>query len=131
MDPTDRTFRLDVLFERMQATYMRYIALTLLLLVGCGGTDAVNYDVRIGALDPARCTGYMQLVDDTGYWRCEFIGGEAHLDLTTPGVVFLNLETTPGFFSQVRGVFEGDAISGQIQIDGDSVAFMAVPQAGQ
>lgn len=106
---------------------MRYI-LFAMFAIGCGDA-AVNYDVRIGALEPARCTGYMQLTGNDGYWRCLTIGGEAHLDLSTPGVVFLNLETTPGFFSQVRGEFvANDGISGQIQIDGDSVAFMATPQ---
>lgn len=107
---------------------MRCLALLALLLVGCGD-EVTNYDVRIGALDPARCTGYMQLTGDIGYWRCQAIGGEAHQDLTTPGIVFLNLETTPGFFSQVRAQFTGtNAIEGQILIDGESVAFLATPQ---
>jgi len=106
---------------------MRKLLLAV-FLIGCGGADPVNYDVRIGALDPAQCQGYMQLSGEVGYWRCEFIGGEAHLDVTTPGVVFLNLETTPGFFSQVRGTFEGDAINGQIFIDGGATAFFATRQ---
>lgn len=114
----------------LHADGMRY-AILALLLAGCAD-DAINYDVRIGALDPARCKGYMQLTGDTGTWRCEFIGGEVRRDDSRPDVVFLHLETTPGFFSEVRGAYGADdAISGQIAIDGESVAFMAVPQPGQ
>lgn len=108
---------------------MKKILLALgFALLGCdeGGT---NYDVRIGALDPPQCKGYMHLGDTSGYWRCEFIGGAADLDLTTPGTVFLNLETTPGMFNQVRGAFvDGGGISGQIFLDGDSVTFLATKQ---
>ncbi len=104
---------------------MRYLLLAL-FLVGCAD-DAVNYDVRIGALEPARCTGYMQLAGNTGNWRCEFIGGTVTRDETTD-VVFLHLETTPGFFSQVRGVYSDGSITGQILIDGTSEAFFATPQ---
>lgn len=101
--------------------------LLAMFLVGCGA-DYTNYDVRIGALDPPQCEGYMQLVDDTGYWRCEFIGGSVTVDRTTPDVVFMHLETTPGFFSQVRGAFYNDVYSGQMSLDGDHVSFIATPQ---
>lgn len=106
---------------------MKKLILLAAFLVGCGD-ESTNYDVRIGALDPARCEGYMQLTGDSGFWRCEFIGGEARVDRTTPGVLFLHLETTPGFFSQVRATFQNESIEGQILIDGESVAFIAVPQ---
>lgn len=106
---------------------MRYVCL-LLFLVGCG-SEATNYDVRIGALDPPQCKGYMQLDGDSGSWRCEFIGGKALLDTSTPGTVFLNLETTPGMLNQVRGSWiQGGGISGQIFLDGDAVTFLATPQ---
>jgi len=102
--------------------------LLLVGLVGCGETGA-NYDVRIGALNPAQCTGYMHLQDTEGYWRCELIGGAAHADYTTPGTIFLNLETTSGSFSQVRAPADNeDVISGQIFIDGDAIAFIATKQ---
>lgn len=100
----------------------------LLFLVGCG-SEATNYDVRIGALDPPQCHGYMQLDGSAGFWRCELIGGDAHMDTTTPGVIFLDLETTPGAFSRVRGEsVNGGGISGQIYIDGEAVTFLATPQ---
>lgn len=106
---------------------MRYLLLAL-FAIGCG-SEATNYDVRLGALDPPQCEGYLQLSGDSGTWRCEFIGGAAHLDLTTPGVVFLNLETTPGMLNQVRGEYvAGGGISGQMYLDGTAVTFLATPQ---
>jgi hypothetical protein len=107
---------------------MRYIVLAL-FLVGCGEAGGTNYDVRIGALNPAQCTGYMHLDDSAGYWRCEFIGGGATLNTATPGIAFLDLETTPGAFSRVRGDYSTAGITGQIFIDGDAVAFFATRQA--
>jgi hypothetical protein len=103
--------------------------LLLLPLIGCGD-DSKNYDVRIGSLEPARCTGYMQLTGDKGNWRCNFIGGEVTRQ-ETPATVFLYLETTPGFLNEVRAMYDGDTIAGQILIDGDYEAFFAVPQPGQ
>ena len=106
---------------------MRYIVLAL-FLVGCGDAAGTNYDVRIGALSPPQCAGYMHLDETTGYWRCEFIGGDVHLDSSTPGILFLDLETTPGSFSRVRAMRVGEDISGQILLDGDTVTFIATRQ---
>lgn len=107
---------------------MKRSILLLMFLAGCAEGGA-NYDVRIGSLDPAQCTGYMHLEGDSGDWRCELIGGEAHMDTSTPGVLFLNLETTPGMLNQVRAVRDGTTISGQIFLDGSATAFFATEQA--
>lgn len=102
----------------------------LFLAIGCG--QAVpnydgDYDVRVGTIDAATCTGSMSLSGDVGSWQCGTIGGDATLDTWHQGEVILTLQTMPNYFAQVRSK-PGAVIAGPIVLGGESLAFIATKQ---
>lgn len=78
------------------------------------------------------CEGTMRttgLARVSGQWTCGTFGRAVSGEIRPDGRVFLDLETSPGFFNRVRGTMaDTDAIAGDILLSDVDVHFAAYRQ---
>jgi hypothetical protein len=119
------------------ASDMKRLLLLALFAVGCDDgylTGDTEWRVQLGTL----CSGSMQLdgLDPTqdqqlvkfeGTWTCDgWYAGRAVADLRENGMMFLDLETTPGAFRGVRAQYTGGS---RREIIGEMLIAVQVPFA--
>lgn len=124
----------------MEGQAMKRLVLVLLLLAGCDDgylAGTTEWRVHLGGDDPI-CSGSMQLegflptqdmqvAKFDGTWECEgWYAGRAVADLREDGMIFLDLETTPGSFRGVRATYSG---SPRREIIGDILITEQIPFA--